>query len=195
MILFLVLYSGGEITLVIFFGYLIYIGIKNQLRLTIRIEITIAFFIYIASQTDIFYSFSGEKYCFLIYVQNFSFAILIIITIAIRSNFQKIPNPPIYNITSEYVYECKLLYIHMHDFLNTLATKDLLNALELGFYIQLYELQKKKSTLKIINNLCIKCNLPLFSSDCEEFIYEYVSSNNEMSFQFFCMTSFYQKLK
>ena len=83
----------------------------------------------------------------------------------------------------------------MHDFLNTLATKDLLNALELGFYIQLYELQKKKSTLKIINNLCIKCNLPLFSSDCEEFIYEYVSSNNEMSFQFFCMTSFYQKLK
>ena len=179
----------------ILFAFLISIGIKDQLRLTIRIETRLGFGIYILSQASLITAKSTQTYSFLVIIQNFCFAMLLMISIKTRSHLQRIPDPPIYCMTSEYIYEHKQLYFFIHDFLESVFAEDLLNSLELGMFIQIYRLEKKEYALKWINNLCIKCKLPLFNTDNEEFIYEYVTSNNEISFQYFCTTNFYQKLK
>ena len=121
-----------------------WIVIRNKFRLTIKIEVVLAFFIIVSSNIAQLYIISSESYGFILILLGFSLNIVLLISFMIRSCLSKIPDPPLVCFDSSYIYEHKLLYQHIHEFLQKVHDKQLLNSLELGIYINMYKTEKKK---------------------------------------------------
>ena len=167
----------------------------KKLRLTLKIEV---FLVFITTTTNVISEFVVEDfkaYSFLLILLGFSLNLILIISFTIRSNFSKIPDPPLICFDSSFIYEHKLLYNHIYEFLQNLPAKNLLNSLELGIYINMYKEEKKESFLKIIKELCQRCDLPEYSFEFVDEIGEYIRTNNEYIFKCFCKSDYYERFK
>ena len=163
--------------------------------MTIKIEVVLAFFIIVSSNIAQLYIISSESYGFILILLGFSLNIVLLISFMIRSCLSKIPDPPLVCFDSSYIYEHKLLYQHIHEFLQKVHDKQLLNSLELGIYINMYKTEKKKSFLKKIKELCQKCEFPEYSFEFIDEIEEYIRTNNEYIFKCFCKSDYYERFK
>ena len=171
--------------------YFIYIIISKRHRLTLKIEIALAF---ITAGSNLFSEFfvdNSVSYSFLLILLGFSLNVILLISFAIRSKLTRIPDPPLVCFNSSFIYEHKLLYQHIYEFLQGLSDKELLSSLELGIYINMYKTEKKEAFLIQIKKLCKQCELPQYSYECAGEIEEYISKNNEYIFQYFCKSGYY----
>ena len=173
----------------------IWFVIMKKLRLTLKIEVFLVFVIATTNVISELVVEDSKAYSFLLILLGFSLNLILIISFTIRSNFSKIPDPPLVCFDSSFIYEHKLLYNHIYEFLQNLPDKHLLNSLELGIYINMYKEEKKESFLKIIKELCQRCDLPEYSFEFVDEIGEYIRTNNEYIFKCFCKSDYYERFK
>ena len=165
----------------------------KRFRLTIQIEVFLAFFLTTCYVIADALAKDPESSSFILILFAFNLNIILLISFIIRSNLIKIPDPPLVCFDSYLIYEHKLLYQHIFYFLQNLPDKKLLNSLELGLYINIYKTKKEKHLLKAIVELCKKCGLPEYKYGILEEIEEYINKTNEFIFQCFCKSDFYEK--
>ena len=197
-----VLYSRDEIILNIIFIIMIaiqyiffirftWIVVMKKFRLTIKIETFLIFFLTTSYLIPICFAKNSETICFILILLIFSLNIVLLVSFLIRNTLTKIPDPPLVCFDSSFIYEHKLLYQHIHSFVQDLPDKNILNLLELGLYISMYKGERKKSVLKQITEICQKCKLPKYSYEFEDEIEECIRKNNEFIFQDFCKADYY----
>ena len=143
--------------------WLYYYSIRARFRLTIKIDLFLNLLIW-----GVYYScrFSVPlfiNFSILLPLRNLCLNMSIIISFQIRNHFVKIPDPPIFfSDPYIFIYEHKMFYITLHEFLKTFDDKKYLDYLELGLYISMYRFQSQKHHLLLINTSCQRLGLPQF---------------------------------
>ena len=94
-----------------------------------------------------------------------------------------------------YIYEHKLLYQFIYQFLEYNGAKEHLYCLEIGLYINMYKLEKKKHLLVTIQNLCKENKLPEYNSENEEKIDMYIIETLEVIYNNFTNSQFFNQFK
>ena len=168
--------------------------LQEIFRLTIRIDLFLNALIWAAYLSNRMIMPSFINYSIYLPLRNFSLHMIIIISSRIRNRFVKIPDPPLYHEPYVFLYEHRLFYNSLHEFMETFEDKMYLDCLDLGLYINIYRFQGKNRYLRLVNELCKKHGLLEFNNmnflDTEIFIKE----NIESIFPMFFNSVYYQQL-
>ena len=160
--------------------FLFVLILKNKFRLTVKIEICLNLLIWTLYYSTRYIISTAEVYGFLIILRNFSLTLTLIISLTIRSHLNRVPDPTSACFNSMYIYEHKLLYKFIYQFLEHHEANEHLYCLEIGLYINMHKLEKKKHLLKTIQKLCKKIKLPEYNPENEEKIDLYISETLEV---------------
>ena len=174
--------------------YLLYYAFKERFRLTIKIDLFLNLLIWTAYNSAVTQIHMHHHYSILLPLRNLSLQMIIIISFFIRSKFVRIPDPPLYNEPYIFLYEHRLFYTRLNEFLETLEDTTYRDCLELGMYISMYRFQRKEQHLILINNSCAKLELPLFDNALFINTEIFIKDKIESIFSDFFNSDFYQSL-
>ena len=168
--------------------------LRLKFRLTIKIDLLLSILVWAAYIANRVTQHSVVNYSIFLPFRNLSLHMIVIISSRIRHRFVAIPDPPLYHEPYYFLYEHRIFYNTLHEFLETFEEKQYLECLELGLYINMYKFQNKQRYLCFINTVCERNKLPKLNDanfiDTEVF----VQTKIESIFPDFFNSVFYERL-
>lgn len=165
----------------------------GKFRLTVKIEIFTNVLLWIFYFSCRFQMSGKISFIFLIPLRNFCILFLLIVSLTKRMHATKVPFPPLFGMSSMFLYENKIFYEQFYNFLENTHGEEFLKYLELGLYVNMYKFQGKQKYLKLIKSMCRDLEIEFNKENFDEVLVE-VTKKNESIFQAFEESGYYANL-